>query len=74
MPAPDEAARFRSVLEEFVQDINDTGGVKWHRKGFIVPVVDEDWIDLGSTYQRACAALGVPMQFEGDEEAEEDSA
>jgi hypothetical protein len=71
-PAPRETmpvTRLTRVLEEFIQDINDTGGVVRTRKGHCVPVIDEDWIDLGHTYLRACAVLNkTPLKATTSEE------
>jgi hypothetical protein len=53
-----ETDSIRDALEEFVRDIEDTGGVIMDRKGLPRPLGDPDWIDLGMTYLRACAALG----------------
>ncbi len=47
-----------NALAEFCDTIEDTGGVKKDDKGYHVPVADEDWIDLGEAYMRACDALG----------------
>lgn len=49
----------RRALEEFVETIDATGGVTESDEGFTVPVADEDWIDLGEAYVKACLALGV---------------
>lgn len=48
----------REALEDFVKTIEATGGVVKDHKGYFVPVVDEEWVDLGDSYIRACAALG----------------
>ena len=49
---PQEAA-----LREFIDAIEATGGVVTTDCGLYAPVADEDWIDLGEAYVRACAAL-----------------
>lgn len=55
------------VLEEFVHDIEATGGVvpaeSPEASGlWFAPEVDHSWADLGTTYLNACAALGrVPV-------------
>lgn len=38
--------------------VNATGGCIKDAKGFVVPKCDEDWIDLGEAYVKACEALG----------------
>lgn len=61
------AAPYRKVLEEFVRDINDTGGVV--RVGVsLAPSADLGWTDLGVTYKHACSVLQVPMEIQKDEE------
>lgn len=47
-----------SALWNFCDVIDNTGGIKKDDKGYHVPVADEDWIDLGEAYMRACDALG----------------
>lgn len=70
-PTPREE-QYREILEEFVRDINDTGGVIKHRDGYVVPAADEDWIDLGTTYAKAYGVLGVPLRWAEDEDEETD--
>lgn len=54
-----------SALQAFISTIEDTGGVKdIDGRGTLVPVADEDWIDLGSAYQEACVALGLDVNIE----------
>jgi len=48
----------RKALMEFVQSIDNVGGVILLSNGLHVPVIDEDWIDLGEAYVEACKALG----------------
>jgi hypothetical protein len=62
----------------FFNAIESTGGVARQRQGWYIPVVDEDWIDLGEAYVEACAAFGrEPMVVEktdpDDHDDEEDS-
>jgi hypothetical protein len=52
----------KKALREFVDAINATGGVTTDRKGYTVPVADQEWIDLGDAYDKACEALGVKPQ------------
>lgn len=47
-----------SVLEEFVNDIELTGGVFKDKNGWYTLVADPDWIDLAETYVKACRVLG----------------
>ena len=50
------------ALEEFRDDIERTGGLVYRPDGILAPAGDPSWVDLGSTYQLACEALGVePM-------------
>ncbi len=67
------------ALEEFVKAIDATGGVRRDDHGYPVPVADEDWIDLGAAYEKACAALERPplcaagmLHDEDDGETESD--
>ena len=48
----------KSALVSFCDDIEMTGGVGINAKGNHFPLGDEDWIDLGETYIKACKALG----------------
>lgn len=52
-----DASKIAKALEEFVDDINVTGGVVEDEEGLICPVGDPEWIDLGETYMKACEAL-----------------
>lgn len=60
---PLENLTAESVLKEFVQDINDTGGlidsIEDGLEGDLVPVASTDWPDLATTYLNACKVLGV---------------
>ncbi len=47
------------ALKDFIEAINATGGVEFSGRGECAPVADPDWIDLGSAYLAACAAIGV---------------
>jgi hypothetical protein len=57
------------VLAQFVLDINATGGVFKDKKGHYRPLGDTDWIDLGSTYMKACDVLKVDPIFAEDPDA-----
>jgi len=48
---------YRRALTAFVSCIEATGGCTRDHDGYIVPMVDEDWSDLGDAYVEACAAL-----------------
>ena len=50
------------ALRAFIAAIEVTGGVITDGRGFLVPVADDEWIDLGEAYAQACAALGIPVQ------------
>lgn len=52
------------ALLDFVDAINATGGVTKDHEGFTVPVFDEDFIDLGEAYMRACAVLNLKPMYE----------
>jgi hypothetical protein len=51
------------ALRDFVDAINATGGATVDRKGYTVPVGDQEWVDLGMAYELACQALGVQPQI-----------
>jgi hypothetical protein len=58
-----------SALDEFIECINNTGGITINDNGFDVPAVDEEWSDLGSAYIKACeAARRQPLRQADDEE------
>lgn len=63
------------ALREFVKDIDQTGGLVKadcdgsDAGGYFAPSADPEWVDLGDTYLKACAALNHTPVFE-DEEAE----
>jgi hypothetical protein len=57
----------RAVLREFVSTIDATGGVMRLPSGLAAPVADEDWIDLGEVYLKACRALGCEPRLSEDE-------
>lgn len=48
----------KEALEEFVSDIDSTGGLMLSRTGKPRPEADPEWTDLGETYLKACKALG----------------
>lgn len=48
----------RDALKEFVDCVDATGGIIIDPSGHHAPVVDEDWIDIGEAYYKACIALG----------------
>lgn len=54
------------ALQIFIEAIEATGGVFKDRKGYFVPVADEDWIDLGEAYVEACHALDEPPKIKED--------
>jgi hypothetical protein len=63
---PDD--NLRAVLREFVETIDVTGGVLRLPSGLVAPAADEDWIDLGEVYLKACRALKrTPMLSDEDE-------
>ena len=49
--------KMKKVLEEFISTIDNTGGVVLGINGLYVPVVDEEWVDLGEAYMSACMAI-----------------
>jgi hypothetical protein len=63
-------AFLRQALEEFVVAIDTTGGIKRDRKGYPVPAIDEEWIDLADAYLTACQALGRKPRWATEEDAE----
>jgi hypothetical protein len=46
------------ALWKLIDAIEATGGVRRDEKGFMAPVADGDWIDLGEAYLMACEAVG----------------
>lgn len=57
-------SEYLSSLCDFVDCVESTGGVV-KVDGFYVPVADQDWIDLGETYIKACEVLNkIPKFFE----------
>lgn len=54
-----------AALREFISCIESTGGVRTSEDGWVVPVADEDWSDLGAAYLSACAAMSVKPKYEG---------
>jgi hypothetical protein len=61
------ADMIRAALTEFAQDIEAAGGVRREDDGLAVPVGDPEWVDLGETYLRACAALGRKPLYQKEE-------
>lgn len=57
------------ALVELVKTINFTGGLTKNDSGEYVPAVDEDWVDLGNAYLRACEALGIQPKCPEEDEA-----
>lgn len=62
-----------SVLKQFVEAINATGGVQVQRKGLFgvthyAPVADLDWIDLGEAYIEACRVINVEPKIVRNED------
>lgn len=47
-----------AALNALIETIEGTGGVTRDTKGNLVPVADEDWVDLAHAYVQACTALG----------------
>jgi hypothetical protein len=56
-------------LVEFCDDIEATGGIRPNPEdpgsGQVVPVADDEWVDLADTYRKACRALGRKPKVEG---------
>lgn len=51
-----------TVLREFIDSIEATGGVVQGEDGICYPRADPTWSDLGSIYLKACEVAGVqPM-------------
>jgi len=55
----DQQHAAHSALADFVGTINATGGVMQTHEGLYAPVGDEDWMDLGDAYLKACHAIGL---------------
>ncbi len=53
-----------AALREFVEAINSTGGATVDNEGYTVPVADQEWIDLGMAYEKACKVLGVEPKID----------
>jgi hypothetical protein len=58
----------RAALREFVHTIDATGGVLQLPSGLCAPCADEDWIDLGEAYLKACRALKRTPMFSDEGE------
>jgi len=54
-----EYEKMRSALLSLMNTIDITGGVIIDEKGYAVPKIDPDWVDLGMVYEKAKAALGL---------------
>jgi hypothetical protein len=52
-----------TALEDFINTIEATGGIRAFEDGTYGPEADEDWIDLGDSYIKACAELGRPILY-----------
>lgn len=65
---PQYVEQLEKACRELIDCVNATGGAKKDEHGNIVPLADEDWIDLGSAYERASNALGVEMMLEDEED------
>ena len=48
----------KAALVDLIETIEATGGVVMLPNGQCAPIADEDWIDLGEAYMRACEAIG----------------
>jgi len=57
MPISPKEVEALAVLKEFCDDIDATGGVLTNDDGECAPAGDEEWIDLASTYLKACKIL-----------------
>lgn len=52
-----------TALMAFIESIDVTGGVTTDKDGNMVPLADEEWVDLGHAYSVACSALGrLPLE------------
>jgi len=53
-----------SALLEFIATIDATGGLVEDPEGsgHHVPAADDSWVDLASTYENACSAVGKEPQ------------
>jgi hypothetical protein len=52
-----------TALEDFINTIEATGGIRAFEDGTYGPEADEDWIDLGDSYVKACAELRRPILY-----------
>lgn len=48
-----------TALQEFITDVDATGGVFQTVDGTVHPSSAEEWTDIGDTYLKACKELGV---------------
>lgn len=62
----DHIEALTSCLEQFVEDIESTGGVLESSDGLYAPVADPGWVDLGHTYLNACSLLGSVAMCDDD--------
>ena len=57
--------RCKEALWEFIDTVEDAGGVVWEPSCGWAPEGDPAWTDLGDAYAQACRALGrTPLQPE----------
>jgi hypothetical protein len=59
-------ANLHAALEEFVEDIESTGGIVRGLADDIFPMAAPEWTDLAATYRHACEALGREPQEEDE--------
>ena len=66
--AKSKQAQVKEALVDFCDDIDAAGGIRPNPEdpgsGQVVPVADDEWIDLADTYLRACRALGRKPKYE----------
>jgi hypothetical protein len=55
-----KATKMQAALQAFVDTINATGGVVHPDSSEVAPAADEEWLDLGLAYAKACEVLGIP--------------
>ncbi len=61
------------ALRAFVDTVDSTGGLVRTSTGLHL-AADEDWFDLATAYEQACAALGLPPVVQEDNESGEPGA
>jgi len=65
---PPKRVKVKDALVEFCDDIDQAGGLVLHGEGqHYVPAASDDWIDLGTTYLKACKALGRKPKIDDGE-------